>query len=180
MKLLEKLKSMKKGTKIILALVILGAIGSMFMQEESADNMSVSNIEQQENEAKEPSLTKEELLSKLEGYEILINNHLEGFAKVAETGDNEKMKQLFKETSTAAEATRGLLSDTIKEYNSETNEYKAINELKTAFNSLKDACNAGVKYIDSNEEKYLNKYENNIDQVNIFVDRFNEVKSNIK
>lgn len=182
MKMLEIIKGMKKGTKIILCLLVLGLIGAIFFDDSSEveSDAESAKIEEVVEISKEPSLTNEELFSKLEGYATLYNNHLKGFVEVADTNDSVEMKKLFEETSSASEATFGLLSDTKKEYNPDTNEYKTIDELQTAFNSLKDACKAGINYIEKNEEKYLSKYEDNIDQANIFIERYNEAKSNIE
>lgn len=164
-------------------LVILGIVGNCLPKNDTEDNQEIAGeVLSQDvslNEKKEPSLSKDELINVLEGYETLFNNHIQGLDKVAQNNDNLEMQKSFSETKDAAYATFGLLSDLKKEYDSNSNEYKTINELQTVFNSLQDACKHGISYIDKNEYKYYEKYESSLNECSIFIERYNEAKENI-
>lgn len=170
---------MEKKKKWIIGIVVvlgLAAIGSFLPDTQTEDTQQQKEVAA---EKKEPSLTKDKLKEKLDGYETMYNNYVEGLQKVSDENNIEEMKTIFSETKDASQSVFSLLHDLKGEYDAESNEYKAIAELQTAFNSLKDACKDGSEYIEKNDSKYLDKYENNIKQSAIFIERYTDAKSNI-
>lgn len=166
----------KKKWGIGIGVVIaLGVIGNFLPESEVKEPVAQETSKEEVQE----TLTKEELIERLEGYETIYSNNLDGLAKAADTGNQTEMQKLFSSTADASSATFEILYDLKKGYEPKSNEYKVINELQTAFNSLKDACKNGVKYIDSNDSKDLEKYEENIEQSNLFIERYNEAKNNL-
>ncbi len=157
--------------------VALGVIGSFLPESEVKEQEPVA--QETSKEEVQETLTKEELIERLEGYETMYSNNVSGLEKVASEGDQLEMQKSFASTRDACSATFGLLYDLKKGYDAKSTEYKAINELQTAFNSLEDACKNGIDYIDKNEFKYLEKYEDNIEQSNLFIERYNEAKNNL-
>lgn len=168
----------KKWLIIGAVVICLGIVGNLLPDSKVED--SSNKTEPVEEVSKVASITTDELIERLDGYETMYSNHIENFAKVAEEGDHTKMKDSFVESKDAASATFAILSDLKKEFDSSSNEYKAINELQTAFNSLKDACDDGANFIVTNDSKDLEKYESNMKQSDLFLQRYIEVKESLK
>ncbi|MGL5568872.1 MAG: hypothetical protein ACRDB9_06505 [Cetobacterium sp.] len=169
---MSKMKKIGIGVVVVLGLAVVGS----FMPDTEE---TPAPVEKEVVAEKEPTLTKEELIEKLEMYETMYDNHIAGLTKVSEAGDTIEMQKSFAQSREISSSTFSALYDLSKEYKTDSNEYKAINEMQTVYSSLEDACKNGIKYLDKNEFKYLEKYEENIKQTQIFMERYKEVKSNI-
>jgi hypothetical protein len=179
------MKKLKKWAIGIAVLLGLGLVAPDTQEEENIEVVNAENMEQgtTENEVeettKQPSLTSEELITKLEFYEYLYSSYLESIDKSAAGNDPLEMQNSFAEVRDTSMAVFELLRDIKKEYEGDSSEYSAIYELQTAFNSLNNACKNGIKYIDKNEYKYFEKYKNNLTQSAIFIERYNDAKAEI-
>lgn len=174
-------RKFKKWGIIFCVLFVLGAIGSIFQSDESEIETDAPATEEVAAEKpKEPSMTKEELMDKLNMYEQLYTNHLNGIAKVAEKNDDLELQKSLASTRDIADSAREKIFKAKSEYDSSSNEYKALDELSVVFNSLGSACKNGIKYIDKGEYKYYEKYEDDLKQSDLFMQRYSEAKNNIK
>ena len=169
-------KKWKIGIGGFLALFIISSFLPDSKVEESKQELTK---EVSVEEKKEPTLSRDELIKELEFYETLFNNHIQGLDKIEQGNDILEMQNSFSLSKAASDSAFGKLFELAKDYDSSSNEYKAINELQTAFSSLENACDNGIKYLDKNEYKYYEKYEENLKQCGIFIERYNEAKNNI-
>ena len=155
-------------------------MGSFIPDNEIEDNKEeLKTQEVSVEDKKEPSLSKDELIEELEFYETLFSNHTQGLDKVAQINDVVEMQNSFSSTKDAVNLAFDRLFELGREYDSSSNEYKAINELQTVFTSLESACEHGINYLDKNEYKYYEKYEDSLQECNIFIERYTEAKENI-
>ncbi|HBI91149.1 MAG TPA: hypothetical protein DDY58_01215 [Terrisporobacter glycolicus] len=67
-----------------------------------------------------------------------------------------------------------------REFKSDTNQYKAIDNLQVTFYSLKDANKNAIKYVDNEEYKYFEKYENNCTLAGQFYDTYETLKRELQ
>lgn len=170
---MSKSKKWGIGIAVVLGLAVVGSF--LPDSEEASTPAPVETV----SEVKEPSLSKEELIAKLDLYETMYNNHITGLSKVSETGNTIEMQKSFAESRDISSAAFSTLSKLKGEYETDSNEYKAIGEMQTVYSSLEDACRNGIKYLDKSEFKYFERFEQNINQAQIFIERYKEVKVNI-
>ncbi|EQK42793.1 hypothetical protein C672_1737 [[Clostridium] bifermentans ATCC 638] len=174
-------RKLKKWGIILCVLFVLGVIGTISQSDESEVETNTTAAEENTAEkSKKPSMTTDELMEYFDTYEKLYVNHLEGISKVAEKNDNLELQKTLANTRDISNAAHSKIFDIKSGFDSSSNEYKALDELSVAFNSLESACKNGIKYIDKNEYKYYEKYENDLKQSDLFLQRYMEAKNNIK
>ncbi|RDY23755.1 hypothetical protein CHF27_006425 [Romboutsia maritimum] len=178
---MDKIKELAKKHKIITGIIVLSIIG-MFVPNDNSNIDKNKHSEIKEvavEQKKEPSRSKEELIDTLDTYDKMYSNHLEGIDKIASENDPIAMQKSFAQTRDISEMAFTKIVEIKGEYEVDSQEYKALNELQVAFNTLSSACKDGIKYIDKQEYKYLEKYEKHIKEANLFIANFQEAKSNI-
>lgn len=168
-------KAKKLGIGIII-LLVLGVIGSFIPDDKNSDTVAKETSNQK---TKESTMSKEDLVNNLDMYESLYSNHLENISKVASNDDPIELKKTFIESKDKANVAKSKIFDIKQEFDSSSNEFKALNELSTAFNSLESAYSNGIKYLDKNESKYFEKYEDDLKQSDLFLQRYMEEKSKL-
>lgn len=174
-------RKLKKWGIILCVLFVLGVIGTISEKNDKSVEADAPTTEETVAEKpKEPVMTTDELMEHFDTYEKLYVNHLEGIAKVAEKNDNLELQKTLANTRDISNSAHSKIFEIKSGYDSSSDEFKALNELSTAFNSLESACKNGIKYIDKNEYKYYEKYENDLKQSDLFLQRYMEAKNNIK
>lgn len=137
------------------------------------------NSENAEKQAQAEQTKKDELVKKLETYE---NIYLMIPASIEETSASNNALELQKTFSTGRDIASKCwqeLGDLKDKYSTESNEYKAIQNLQLAFFVVKDACKNGIKYLDKNEYKYYEKYEKNCSEAGAWYSDFVTLKGNL-
>ncbi|MCC0783380.1 hypothetical protein IR152_09845 [Clostridioides sp. ES-S-0108-01] len=138
------------------------------------------NSENAEKQAQAEQTKKDELVKKLETYESI---YLMIPASIKETSESNNAFELQKTFSTGRDVASKCwqeLGDLKDKYSTESNEYKAIQNLQLAFFVVKDACKNGIKYLDKNEYKYYEKYEKNCSEAGAWYSDFVTFKELIK
>lgn len=100
-------------------------------------------------------MTSEELISKLETYEAIYSVIHVGIQEASQTNNTLEMQKSFITGRDVLEKGWQELGDLRKLYNTESDEYKAIEKLNMAFYTVKNAYKNGIKYLDKNEYKYF-------------------------
>lgn len=126
------------------------------------ENIEVSDVETSNNDnSQKETLSNEELINKLETYEGIYAVIPASIQEASQNNDKLEMQKTFANGRDILEKCWQELSDLKRNYNNDSNEYKAIDNLHLAFFTLRDACKSGIKYLDKNEYKYFEKYEDN-------------------
>ncbi|NJJ35327.1 hypothetical protein GSQ51_03695 [Clostridioides difficile] len=151
-------------------------------KDEEAKKIADEKKKQEDNEKKAQAeqTKKNELVKKLETYE---NIYLMIPASIEETSASNNALELQKTFSTGRDVASKCwqeLGDLKDKYSTESNEYKAIQNLQLAFFVVKDACKNGIKYLDKNEYKYYEKYEKNCNEAGAWYSDFVTFKELIK
>lgn len=141
--------------------------------------VSNENNNTRDNSEKE-SLSKEELISKLETYEGIYSIVPASIQEASQENDKLEMQKTFADGRDILEKCWLELSDLKRNYNSDSNEYKAIDNLHLAFFTLKDACKSGIKYLDNNEYKYFEKYEKKCESAGAWINDYLVYKEKIQ
>ncbi|WP_250673804.1 hypothetical protein LZ906_006830 [Paraclostridium ghonii] len=174
-------RKLKKWGIIFCVICVLWVIGTISEKnDKSVEADAPSTEETVAKETKKPSMTKDELMNKLDMYEKLYSNHLGGIAKIAEKNNDLELQKSLASTRDIADSAYSKIFKIQREYDSSSNEYKALDELSVVFNSLESACNNGIKYIDKGEFKYFEKYEDNLKRSDLFMQRYSEAKEKLK
>lgn len=132
----------------------------------TGDNSSVETSSNEKDttadqEKKSPSLTKDELMKKLETYEGIYSVIPSAIQEASNGTDKLEMQKTFADSRDILQKGWSDLSDLKSEYDSKSDEYKTVENLHMAYYTLMDACKNGIKYLDKNEFKYFEKYEDN-------------------
>lgn len=90
------------------------------------------------------------------------------------------MQKSLSSTRDISDSAHSKIFEIKSEYNSDSPGYKVLNELSVVFNSLESDCKNVIKYLDKNEYKYYEKYEDDLKQSDLFLQRYMEAKNNIK
>ncbi|HBF8537091.1 TPA: hypothetical protein KO029_003609 [Clostridioides difficile] len=151
-------------------------------KDEEAKKIADEKKKQEDNEKKAQAeqTKKNELVKKLETYE---NIYLMIPASIEEKSASNNALELQKTFSTGRDVASKCwqeLGDLKDKYSTESNEYKAIQNLQLAFFVVKDACKNGIKYLDKNEYKYYEKYEKNCNEAGAWYSDFVTLKEKIK
>lgn len=133
-----------------------------------------------ETETEESKLTTEELLKKLETYEGIYAVIPATIQDISATNDTLEMQKTFADGRDILEKGWQDLSDLRKNYDSKSDEYLAIENLHMAFYTLRDACKNGIKYLDKNEYKYFEKYEDDCASAGAWLNDYLVYKQEIK
>lgn len=145
------------------------------------ENIEVSNTDENTKDNLEKEiLSNEELISKLETYEGIYSVIPASIQEASQNNDKLEMQKTFANGRDILEKCWQELSDLKRNYNNDSNEYKAIDNLHLAFFTLRDACKSGIKYLDKNEYKYFEKYEENCNSAEAWINDYLVYKEKIK
>ena len=147
--------------------------------EDTTIEASSENSNTQENLGKE-TLSSEELISKLETYEGIYALIPAAIQEASQNNDKIEMQKTFASGRDTLERCWQELSDLKRNYDSNSNEYKAIDNLHLAFFTLRDACKSGIKYLDKDEYKYFEKYEQNCNSAGAWINDYLVYKEKIQ
>ena len=145
------------------------------------ENIEVSDVDVSNNDnSQKETLSNEELISKLETYEGIYAVIPASIQEASQNNDKLEMQKTFANGRDILEKCWQELSDLKRNYSSESNEYKAIDNLHLAFFTLRDACKSGIKYLDKNEYKYFEKYEDNCNSAGAWINDYLVYKEKIQ
>lgn len=181
----------KKVGKIILggflAVCIVYGLATFDTTDTSTDSASGDSIETsnettkpEEDIEETPTMTSEELISKLETYEAIYSVIPAGIQEASQTNNTLEMQKSFATGRDVLEKGWQELGDLRKSYNTESDEYRAIENLHMAFYTLRDACKNGIKYLDKNEYKYFEKYEDDCASAGAWLNDYFVYKDKLK
>lgn len=159
---MSKIQKMAIGIGIVLGLGISGIIFSP--TEDTTSDTTVPQVQE-----KEESISKEDLIIKLDMYAALYFNHVQGFQNIE--GDLEMQKSLAttRDISQTAWSTLNTLKN---DFDKDSLEYKSAYELGNVFSCLSVACDEGIKYIDKKEYKYFENFNTNLNLASKKIDEF--------
>ncbi len=184
---IDGVKNKKIGKVIIGVVACAFIIFSALVSNELNDTTSLDTVEKDNTtleatntETKEPKLTTEELLSKLETYEGIYAIIPGAIEDVAASNDTFQMQKTFADSRDILEKGWQDLSKLKREYDSKSDEYRTIENLHMAFYTLRDACKNGIKYLDKNEYKYFEKYEDDCASAGAWLNDYLIYKEKIK
>ncbi|MCC0630163.1 MULTISPECIES: hypothetical protein [unclassified Clostridioides] len=123
---------------------------------------------------------KNELVKKLETYEKLYLMIPASIKEVSESNNKIELQKTFATGRDVSSRCGQELGDLKGKYDTKSREYEAIQNLQMAFYVVKDACKNGIKYLDKNEYKYYEKYENNCSEAGDWYNNFVVFKEKIK
>ncbi|HGE7939197.1 TPA: tripartite tricarboxylate transporter TctB family protein [Clostridioides difficile] len=123
---------------------------------------------------------KNELVKKLETYEKLYLMIPASIKEVSESNNKIELQKTFATGRDVSSRCGQELGDLKGNYDTKSKEYEAIQNLQMAFYVVKDACKNGIKYLDKNEYKYYEKYENNCSEAGDWYSNFVAFKEKIK
>lgn len=145
------------------------------------ENIEVSNDDTStKGNLEKETLSSEELISKLETYEGIYSVIPAAIQEASQNNDKLEMQKTFADGRDILEKCWQELSDLKRDYNNDSNEYKAIDNLHLAFFTLRDACKSGIKYLDKNEYKYFEKYEENCNSAGAWINDYLIYKEKIQ
>ena len=155
--LLNKFKEMSTKGKIATIIGILFIIGIFGNSGEEKNTTETSSTKQEET-VKEEKIDKEEVRKNLSMLEALYVNHYNSLSKLDASSKIEMQNQLDSSITTLNNG-YDIAYDNMSKLNSDTDAYKAFDNIQFAIFELKEAKEYAIKYLDTKNYDDYKEYQ---------------------